>query len=515
MAFTISTTNDNRTKTGQQMQDYAHNLREEQAVESANQYDVANGREKHIDTTRSHLNEYIKTESVEQAYERLLGTAVAEYNAKQKRKDRMTSVEKEMDKIKESINNKNPQYLAYEMIVQIGDKDNHPNTELANEIFHEFLEQWNSKYPNLDIFQAVIHNDEATPHMHVDYIPLAYNNKRGLSVQNGLRRAYEEMGFSNTTITTTNEQGEEVEVFDRTNGAKAQWIADCNQMLEQICREHGLEIEHPMRGKKIPRMQMDEYKEYKELKAEKEELAIKNNQAKEELKQSQHENLKLNNENENLLSQNHYLSVINQQITEDNEQANKMLADTTNKANLLVEQSNNLLVQVKELDIKKDVMETKCAELEDTTLFLKTVDNIMQEVVEKDIPFESKPEAIFSKKKLYLVPEDELKSMMKCIEVSSVIKDDIKKLDEVAHSLDKRKNSLDEYSKDLYKKQKELDEKEKKLNEKIKNLETLIEQKAKELFNLFLNKYPNVLDLYNRFIKDRRKQLNQSHGFER
>ena len=258
--YTISTTNDNRTKDGRQMQDYDHNLREERAVESANQYDIANGRERHIDTSRSHLNEYIRTETVEQAYERILGPAIEEYNAKQKRKDRYTSVEKEMQKIKDSINNKNPQYLAYEMIVQIGDKNAHPDMELCNQIMHEFLEQWEQKYPNLDVFQAVIHNDGSTPHMHLDYVPLAYNNSRGLSVQNGLRRAFEEMGFTNTTITTTNEQGEQIEVFDRVNGAKAQWISDCNQMLEQICREHGLEIEHPLKGKKIPRMQMDEYK---------------------------------------------------------------------------------------------------------------------------------------------------------------------------------------------------------------------------------------------------------------
>lgn len=308
MAYTISTTNDNRKKDGTQMQDFKHNLREESAVKSANNFDISEGRKPHIDVERSHLNRYIKTESLEEAYERIFGEAVTEYNAKQKRKDRHTSVQQEIKKIKNSINNKNPQFLCYEMITQVGNEKNHPDIELCNRILEEFLQEWERKYPNLKVFQAVIHNDEATPHMHIDYIPVAYNNKRGLSVQNGLRRAYEEMGFTNQEKTTTNKDtGEEITVFDRDGGAKAQWIKDCNNMLEEICIKHSLEIEHPMQGKNVQRMQMNEYKTAME----------ENSKLKKENINKKRENLKLENESQNLKSEYNFLVNENEKLKEE------------------------------------------------------------------------------------------------------------------------------------------------------------------------------------------------------
>ena len=107
------------------MQDFKHNMRDEKAVREANNFDIAQGRKPHIDVKKSDRNVFIYTESLEEAYERIFAPAVDEYNSKQKRKDRKTSVEQEMKKIENSINNKNPQFLCYEMIVQIGDKAQH------------------------------------------------------------------------------------------------------------------------------------------------------------------------------------------------------------------------------------------------------------------------------------------------------------------------------------------------------------------------------------------------------
>lgn len=304
MVYTISTTNDNRKRNGQQMQDFKHNMRDEKAVREANNFDIAQGRKPHIDVKKSDRNVFIYTESLEEAYERIFAPAVDEYNSKQKRKDRHTSVKKEMEKIEASINNKNPQYLCYEMIVQIGDKENHPDEKISNEIFEKFVKGWEQKYPNLKIFQAVIHNDESTPHMHIDYIPVAYNNKKGLSVQNGLRRAYEEMGYTNTEKEFLNEDGEIVKTFDRQNGAKTQWINDVNNTLEKICEEYGMEIIHPLRGTNTQRMQMDEYKETME---ENERLKKENSNLKKEKRLIQREILKIENEKENLESENNFL----------------------------------------------------------------------------------------------------------------------------------------------------------------------------------------------------------------
>ena len=387
MAYTISTTNDNRKKDGGQMQDFKHNLRDERAVREANNFDISQGRKPHIDVERMHLNKYIKTESLEQAYERIFSSAVDEYNSKQKRKDRHTSVKKEMEKIEASINNKNSQFLCYEMITQVGNEKNHPDVETCNKILEEFLEEWERKYPNLKIFQAVIHNDEATPHMHIDYIPVSYNNKRGLSVQNGLRRAYEEMGFTNQEKEAINkETGETITVFDREGGAKAQWIKDCNNMLEEICIRHGLEIEHPLRGTNTQRMQMNEYKEAME---ENEKLKEENIALKKEKTKIQRENLSIENEIENKKSELNYydkeLEKIDKNLNDKNTELEEINNDLDDKKEELKATKNT----IDKLEKTGDEIVERHSELKDEINILKNEkENFKSDIkndLEKDI----------------------------------------------------------------------------------------------------------------------------------
>lgn len=311
MAFTISTTNDNRMKNGRQMIDLNHNQREREAVEKANFADRVNGREEHIDSSLSYKNEYLKNETIEEAYTRIMSPAIETYNSRQKKNSRKTSVEKEMEKIE----NSSKQELCYEILIQVGNRDEYPDEETCRQIFHEFINKWEERYPNLDAFNVAMHFDETsgTPHMHVDYIPLAYGCRKGLAVQNGLRKAFEEMGFENREIEIEGEL-----VLDRQNGAKTQWITDCNQMLEEICREHGLEVEHPLAGKDRKHMDKAEYIEMQEeitkLKNEKEELGKELKMKKKENVLTQRKNLQLENENANLEAEKQYLQGEVQQL---------------------------------------------------------------------------------------------------------------------------------------------------------------------------------------------------------
>ena len=47
------------------------------------------------------------------------------------------------------------------------------------------MEGFRNRNPNFYVFNAVLHMDEATPHLHIDYIPVGHY-KRGQDTQNGI-----------------------------------------------------------------------------------------------------------------------------------------------------------------------------------------------------------------------------------------------------------------------------------------------------------------------------------------
>ena len=79
----------------------------------------------------------------------------------------------------------------YEIVVQIGDmhdtncKDN-PLNEI--ELLKKYVSDFQERYPNLKVFNAVIHLDEETPHLHLNYVPITENCKTGISKQNSQRK---------------------------------------------------------------------------------------------------------------------------------------------------------------------------------------------------------------------------------------------------------------------------------------------------------------------------------------
>ncbi|MDN5652564.1 MAG: plasmid recombination protein, partial [Lactococcus lactis] len=83
--------------------------------------------------------------------------------------------------------------VQQEMIIQIGDKDDFGlgsiNKKLANKVLEEYFEEFEKRNPNLKIYNAVIHNDEASPHLHLNFVPVADGYKRGLEKQVSFDRA--------------------------------------------------------------------------------------------------------------------------------------------------------------------------------------------------------------------------------------------------------------------------------------------------------------------------------------
>ena len=179
-----------------------------------------------VDATRTHLNiEYCYT-PIEDAYHQLFDEAQAEYNAKQKRKDRR------VENYYEKICNGDQEKPFYEVIFQVGNKDDMgaagENAELAKTILDKFYHSFLERNPQLHVYSAHLHMDEATPHLHIDFIPFTTGSKRGLSTRVSLKQALADQGIT----------GEGRSLTERDL-----WVQKEKEALAAIMLEHGIEWE--------------------------------------------------------------------------------------------------------------------------------------------------------------------------------------------------------------------------------------------------------------------------------
>ena len=145
---------------------------------------------KNIDIDRIENNKILVQKDIKEVYKEQFGEAVQKYNSKQKRKDR------KIDSYYSKINQDKQKELFYEFVIQIGDMHDTNcadkiNSEKEIEILEEYAKQFQEKYPNLIVINAVIHLDEQTPHLHLDYIPVINECKTGMEKQTSLTKAWE------------------------------------------------------------------------------------------------------------------------------------------------------------------------------------------------------------------------------------------------------------------------------------------------------------------------------------
>ena len=177
-----------------------------------------------VDPTRTRLNvEYCYT-PIEEAYHQLFDAALAEFNAKQKRKDRC--IENYYEKIRDGKQEK----PFYEVIFQVGNKDDMgtvgENAELAKTILDKFYHSFLERNSHLHVYSAHLHMDEATPHLHIDFIPFTTGSKRGLSTRVSLKQALADQGIT----------GEGRSLTERDL-----WVQKEKEALAEIMLEHGIE----------------------------------------------------------------------------------------------------------------------------------------------------------------------------------------------------------------------------------------------------------------------------------
>ena len=181
-----------------------------------------------IDSSKTAENITLVDRGIRQVYQEIFGDALEQYNSKQKRADR--KIEDYLDHIQKSKNGEKP---FYEDVVQWGKKEDFESPETrqrAKEALLQYAETFEERNQNLKLIGAYIHMDEASPHLHLDYVPVATGYSRGLEKRNSLDKAMKQMGF-------------QPEQESRKNNATKLWKENERAVFGEICRSLGLEVE--------------------------------------------------------------------------------------------------------------------------------------------------------------------------------------------------------------------------------------------------------------------------------
>ena len=179
-----------------------------------------------VDSSRTPLNIEYRNEDIRTVYHELFDDALARYNEKQTRKDHV------IDDYYEKIRTGKQEKLFEELIIQIGNKDDmsasSESGQLARQMLDEYMQSFQQRNPTLRVFSAHLHMDEATPHLHIDFIPFTTGSKRGLETRVSLKKALEALGFTGGTKNHTELN---------------QWIEAEKQVLASIMARHAIEWE--------------------------------------------------------------------------------------------------------------------------------------------------------------------------------------------------------------------------------------------------------------------------------
>ena len=180
-----------------------------------------------IDGSRTHLNIDYCNENIKNVYHELFDEALKRYNSKQTRADR------KIENYYEKIRNSKQEKPFHELILQIGDKENmsaeSENGELARRILNEYYRGFQERNPQLKVFSAHLHMDEATPHLHIDFVPFTIGSKRGLDTRVSLKQALAAQGFKGGT---------------RGDTEWNQWVSAEKSALAFVMERYGIEWEH-------------------------------------------------------------------------------------------------------------------------------------------------------------------------------------------------------------------------------------------------------------------------------
>ena len=179
-----------------------------------------------VDSERTHLNIDYCNEPIKKVYHEMFDEALKQYNDKQKRKDR------KIPDYYKHIESGKQEKLFHEIIFQIGNKDDMSATgkhaELARTVLDEYYQGFQERNPYLRVFSAHLHMDEATPHIHIDFVPFTTGSTRGLETRVSLKQAMLNMGFKGQG---THEQ--HLSVLDYKKKERTKEVAELDREIEE------------------------------------------------------------------------------------------------------------------------------------------------------------------------------------------------------------------------------------------------------------------------------------------
>lgn len=208
-------------------------------IEHNNREFIANN----VDAARISDNVCYVRRDIREMYAELFGRAIEEYNAKQTRADR--KIPDYYEHIKKDARLK----PFYEVIVQFGDMETcglkSGKWEQAKLLLDNYMRGFEKRNPNLKIVNAVMHLDEATPHLHIDFVPVAYKLTRGPAVKVSLKNALREQGFTSA---------------NRFQNEWAAWEEQERGVMTDILHKHDLSRE--VKNVRRSHLTIDEYKDF-------------------------------------------------------------------------------------------------------------------------------------------------------------------------------------------------------------------------------------------------------------
>ena len=193
-----------------------------------------------VEPDRVQLNICYQNENLKEVYKELFDDAVGRYNIG-KRKDRQ--ITNYYEKIRQGKQEK----LFHEVIFQIGNREDMAvgtaEGGQAVKVLDEYVKDFQKRNPTLRVFGCYLHQDEATPHLHIDFIPYVTGSKRGLDTRVSLKQALSSLGFKGGS---------------RSETELNQWVQSEKQKLAMVMREN--EIEWDQKGTHEPHLSVLDYK---------------------------------------------------------------------------------------------------------------------------------------------------------------------------------------------------------------------------------------------------------------
>lgn len=272
-----------------------------------------------VDASRTKNNITLIHEDIKQVYHKLFDKALDEYNAKQKRKDR------QIKSYYEKISRSKQEKLFYEVIIQIGNKDDTGVGSSAAEVaMKDYVKMFQLRNPQLYVIGAYIHLDEETPHLHLNFVPWVSGCKRGLETKTSFKAALATRGFASE---------------DKGNTEWKQWAEAEKDDIALIMRRYGIDWKE--KNTHNPHLSVLDYKKQeraKEVAVLEEEL--EGAQVVLELKEERIESLEKEIENKRV------------SIRKEQSEAQKMLDDTKAETQKLQSEETDLRLKNSELRLE-------------------------------------------------------------------------------------------------------------------------------------------------------------------